>query len=124
MNLDLMEFILEIICLKKVKDGAHVINLDEYADIGTHWIAFYVVNNNVTCSERFGIEHIEKKKKKNWKTYCKKKKVLTNIYRIQAYDSVIYGYFSVGVIDITLKGRSLTGFTIIVSPNNKKNMII
>ena len=64
MNLDLMEFILEIICLKKVKDGAHVINLDEYADIGTHWIAFYVVNNNVTCSERFGIEHIQKKKKK------------------------------------------------------------
>ena len=46
--------------------------------------------------------------------------MLTNIYRIQAYDSVIYGYFSVGVIDITLKGRSLTGFTIIVSPNNKK----
>ena len=50
--------------------------------------------------------------------------MLTNIYRIQANDSVIYGYFSVGVIDITLKGRSLTGFTIIVSPNNKKNMII
>ena len=24
---------------KKIKDGAHVINLDEYADVGTHWIA-------------------------------------------------------------------------------------
>ena len=74
MNLDLMEFILEIICLKKVKDGAHVINLDEYADIGTHWIAFYVVNNNVTCSERFGIEHIQKKKKKIEKLIVKKKR--------------------------------------------------
>ena len=35
MNLDLMVFILEIICLK-IKDGAYVINLDEYADVGTH----------------------------------------------------------------------------------------
>ena len=37
MNLDLMVFILEIICLKK-KDGADVINLDEYTDNGVHWI--------------------------------------------------------------------------------------
>ena len=42
----------------------------------------------------------------------------TNIYRIQAYDSVIYGCFFVGVIDITLKGKSLTGFTITFSPKN------
>ena len=49
---------------KKVKDVAYVINLDEYAGIGTHWVAFYVVNNNVTCFDRFGIEHIQKKKKK------------------------------------------------------------
>ena len=27
---------------EKVKDGAHVINLDEYADVGTHWIALFV----------------------------------------------------------------------------------
>ena len=24
---------------KNIKDGAHVINLDEYADVGKHWIA-------------------------------------------------------------------------------------
>ena len=41
MNLDLRLFILEIICLKK-KDRAYVINLDEYPDIGTHWVALYV----------------------------------------------------------------------------------
>ena len=28
--------------LPKVKHGAYVINLDEYSDIGTHWIALYV----------------------------------------------------------------------------------
>ena len=25
--------------LPKIKDGAYVINLDEYSNIGTHWIA-------------------------------------------------------------------------------------
>ena len=24
---------------KKIKDGVYLINLDEYADVGTHWIA-------------------------------------------------------------------------------------
>ena len=31
----------EIICLKNIKDWAYVINLDEYADVGTHWIALF-----------------------------------------------------------------------------------
>ena len=34
--------------LPKVKDGAYVINLDEYSDIGMHWVALYVHNNDVT----------------------------------------------------------------------------
>ena len=42
MNLDLMVFIQEIICQKQLKKGAYVINLDEYKNIGTHWIALYV----------------------------------------------------------------------------------
>ena len=41
MNQDLMVFFQEIIYLKKVKDGEYVINLDEYADVGTHWIALF-----------------------------------------------------------------------------------
>ena len=43
----------------KIKDGAYVINLDEYSDIGTHWIALWV-NNNVTYFDSFGVEHIPK----------------------------------------------------------------
>ena len=46
--------------LPKVKDGAYVINLDEYSDIGTHWVALYVQNNNVTYFGSFGVEHIPK----------------------------------------------------------------
>ena len=26
---------------KKIKDGAYEINLDEYADVGTHWISLF-----------------------------------------------------------------------------------
>ena len=41
----------------KIKDGAYVINLDEYSDIGTHWIALYVNNKTVTYFDSFGIVH-------------------------------------------------------------------
>ena len=41
--------------LPKLKDGAYVINLDEYSDIGTHWVALYVQNNNATYFHSFGV---------------------------------------------------------------------
>ena len=44
--------------LPKIKHGAYVINLDEYSDIGTHWVPLYVQNNNVTYFDSFGVEHI------------------------------------------------------------------
>ena len=44
----------------KIKDGAYVVNFDEYSDIGTHWIALYVNNKTVTYFDSFGIEHISK----------------------------------------------------------------
>ena len=37
----------------KLKDGAYVINLDEYSDIGAHWIALYVNNKTVTYFDSF-----------------------------------------------------------------------
>ena len=32
----------------KIKDGVYIVNLVEYSDIGTHWVVFYVQNNDVT----------------------------------------------------------------------------
>ena len=46
--------------LPKIKDGAYIINLDEYSDIETHWVALYVNNNSVTYFDSFGVEHIPK----------------------------------------------------------------
>ena len=46
--------------LPKIKDGAYVINLDEYVSIGTHWVALYVNSNNIIYFDSFGVEHIPK----------------------------------------------------------------
>ena len=41
-----------------MKDGAHVINLDEYADVGTHWTALLCNKNKTVCFDSFGVEHV------------------------------------------------------------------
>ena len=62
----------------KIKNGAYVINLDEYSDIGTHWIALYIVNDNVTYFDSFGVEHIPTEIKK----IIKRSTIVTNIFRM------------------------------------------
>ena len=58
--------------------GAHIINLDEYSDIETHWVALQVNNNNVTYFDSFGVEHILKEIKE----FVKNKNITTSIFRI------------------------------------------
>ena len=101
----------------EIKNEAHVINLDEYSDIRTHWIAFYVLNNNVTYFDSFGVEHIPKE----IKTFIGNKNIKTNIFRIQAYDLMMCRY-CIGFINHILVGKTLIEFTNLFSPNNfKKN---
>ena len=97
----------------KIKDGAYVINLDEYSDIGTHWVALYVNNKTLTYFDSFG---------KEVKKFIGNRNIISNIYRIQNYDSIMYGYFLIGFIDYMFKGKSLTDYINLFSPNNcKKN---
>ena len=86
---------------KTIKKGAYVINLDEYDDIGTHWIALYSKKNAVTYFDSFGVEHIPNEIMKFIKNYD----IITNIFRIQAYDSIMCGYFCIGFIDYMIKGN-------------------
>ena len=108
-----MVFIHEII-YKKIKDEAYIIDLDEYSDIGTHWVALYVQNNDVTYFDSFGVEHITKE----IRTFIGNKNIKTNIFRIQAYDSIMCGYFCIGFIDFMFAGKTLTKFTNLFRPNN------
>ena len=43
---------------KKIKDRAYVINLDEYTDVGTHWIALFCNRNDIVYFDSFDVEHI------------------------------------------------------------------
>ena len=78
----------------------------------------YVHNNNVTYFDSFGVEHIPKE----IKMFINKSTIVTNIFRIQAYDSIMCEYFCIGFIDFIFAGKTLTDFTTLFSPNNfKKN---
>ena len=103
-----------------IKNCDYVINFDEYHDTGTHWVALYVNNMTVTYFNYFEIEHIPKEIIK----FIDNKNIITSIFRIQAYDSIMCGYFSIGFINFMLNGNTLTDFTNLFSPNDiRKTMI-
>ena len=110
------------------KKGAYVINLDEYENTGTHWIALFIKTNEVIYFDSFAIEHIPKeinkiiRSKELGSAVGNNKKVKANIFRIQAYDSIMCGYFCMEFINYMLKGKTLLDYTNLFSPNDfKKN---
>ena len=81
--------------LHKIQIKAYILNLDEYKSIGTHWIALYVNDDNLTYFGSFAVEHIPKEIKK----VIENKVFTTNIFRIKAQDSKMCEYFCIGFID-------------------------
>ena len=74
----------------------------------------YENGNNIIYFDSFGVEYIPKDIKK----FIGNKNIITNIYRIQSYDSIMCGYFCIGFIDFMLKGKSLLDYTNLFSPND------
>ena len=101
----------------KIKKGAYVINLDEYESTGTHWVSLFVKANKVIYFDSFGIEHIPEEINK----FIGNKKIKASIFRIQAYDSIMCGYFCIEFINYMLKGKKLFDWTNLFSPNDFKN---
>ena len=108
----------------KIKDGAYVINLDEYSDIATHWVALYVKTDDITYFDSFGVEHISKEIIKfigrPSSSALLLKNVMANIFRIRAYDSIMCGYFCIGFINFMHKDKRLTEYTNLFSTNDFK----
>ena len=73
----------------KIKKGAYVINLDEYENTGTSWVVLFVKPKYTVYFDSFGIEHIPQEINK----FIGNNDIKSNIFRIQAYDSIMYGYF-------------------------------
>ena len=93
MKLELIDFLVEIMYLNNssssssnnnnnnnnnIKNGAYVINLDEYRDIGTHWVALYVNNKTIIYFDSFEVEHIPKE----IMNFFGNKNIITNIFSI------------------------------------------
>ena len=113
---------------KITKKGAYVINLDEYENTATHWIALFIKTNEVIYFDSFGIEHLPKeinkfiRSKELGSAVSNNKKIKANIFRIQAYDSIMCGYFCIEFINYMLKIKTLLDYTNSFSPNDfKKN---
>ena len=75
--------------------------------MGTHWIALFCNGNEIVYFDSFGVEHVPK----DIKEFIRIKNIKANIFRVQANDSVISGYFCIGFIDFMLVGKILTDFT-------------
>ena len=69
--------------------------------------------DNVTYFDSFGIKHNLKEIEK----FIGNRNIKTNIYRIQANDSVMGGYFCLGFIDFILKSESLLHYINLFPPN-------
>ena len=102
----------------KIKKGAYVINLDEYENTGTHWIALFVKPKYTVYFDSFGLEHIPKE----INTFIGNNNIKSNIFKIQAYDSIMCGYYCIEFINYMLKGKTLLDYINLFSPNDfKKN---
>ena len=90
----------------KIKKGAYVINLDEYENTGTPSVSLFVKLKYTVYFDSFGIKHIPKEINKFINNDIK-----SNIFRIQAYDSIMRGYFCIEFINYMLKGKTLLDYT-------------
>ena len=95
------------------QNGAYAINLDEFKSTGTHWIALYkngkdrITSFNVIYFGSFGVENMTKEIKK----LIRKKNIITNIYKIQAYNLIMCGYCCIGFINFMVKCKNVLDYT-------------
>ena len=83
-------------------------------------------NKSVTYFDSFGVDHIPKEIIKFICPAADNKNIITNIFRIQTYDSIMCGYFCIGFINFMFNGNSLTDYIKYFSTNDflKKDDIV
>ena len=103
--------------MEQKKIGAYVINLDKYENTGTHCVSLFVKSKYTVYFDSFGFEHIPKEINK----FIRSKELGSAVFRIQAYDSIMCGYFCIEFINYMLKSKKLLYYTSLFSPNDFKN---
>ena len=83
---------------------------------GTHWVAIFVNDNRAVYFDSFGVEHLPVEIQR----FLRKKDIHANIYRIQAYDSILCSYYCIKFLDFMFAGKSLADYTSMFSPTDFK----
>ena len=97
-----MEFFQDIIWWGYVvKDGAYIVSLEEYADVGTNWIALFCNRSEIVFFDSFGVEYVPEEMKE----FVGNKNIKANIFRVQANNSIMCEYFYIRFIDFMMAGR-------------------
>ena len=80
------------------------------------------MRDEVIYFDSFGVKNIPQEIKK----FIGNKNIKANIYRVQANDLIMCGYFCIGFIGFMLAGKTLTDYTALFSPYNfnKNDQII
>ena len=105
---------------KKIRDRTYVINLDECADVGTHWIALYCNKSEIVYIDSFGVEHVPVE----IKDFTMNENIKANIFRVQSNNSIMCSYFCIKFIDYMFAGKTLVDFMRMFSLYDFKKMTI
>ena len=89
-------------------------------------IALFCNRNEIVYFDSFGVEHVPEEIKEFIDrpsiSASQNKNIKVNIFRVQANNSVMCGYFSIGFIDFILSSKKLTDYISLFSPHDfKKN---
>ena len=79
--------------------------------------------NEIVYFDSFGVEHIPEEIKE----FIGNRNIKANIFRVQATNSIMCGYFCIGFIDFTFSNKTLTDYTNLFSPydfNKNDNIIL
>ena len=81
-------------------------------------MALFCKRNEIVYFDSFGVEHVPEEIKE----FIGNKNIKAKIFRVQANDSIMCGYFCIGFIDFMLVGKNPTDFTSLFTPYDfKKN---
>ena len=75
-------------------------------------LLYFVKKNEIVYFDSFGVEHIPEQIKE----FIGNKNIKGNIFRIQANNSVMCGYFCIGFINFVLTDKKLTDYANLFSP--------
>ena len=113
--------------IEKLKDETYIINLDEYANVATQWIALFCKKKmklfiSIVLVLNIFLNKLKILLKNSLKELPGNKNIKTNIFQIQEDNSIMCGYFCIGFMDVMLTGKKLTDYTNLFSPYDfKKN---